>query len=152
MYRVLMACSEEVFAAVSPIVLRSADRGLLPLAVVIGVGLVLLGIGVVAWWHSQWDSTTDSPTDDPKSAIEPPRSERPVLTDEERIIHLLRSNGGRMRQTRIVEETDWSKAKVSMRLSEMEADGTISKLRVGRENIVSLPGAEPTPHSSMARE
>ncbi|MFC7007451.1 helix-turn-helix transcriptional regulator [Halalkalicoccus salilacus] len=50
---------------------------------------------------------------------------------------------GRMRQTRIVERTDWSKSKVSMLLSEMEADGALHKLRVGRENIISLPGAEP---------
>jgi uncharacterized membrane protein len=48
-----------------------------------------------------------------------------------------------MRQVAIVEETDWSKSKVSMLLSEMEAEGRISKLRIGRENIVSLDGQEP---------
>ena len=48
-----------------------------------------------------------------------------------------------MKQVDIVEETDWSKSKVSMLLSDMEDDGEVSKLRVGRENIVSLTGHEP---------
>jgi predicted transcriptional regulator len=48
-----------------------------------------------------------------------------------------------MHQVDIVDETDWSKSKVSMLLWDMEDEGTISKLRVGRENIVSLAGHEP---------
>lgn len=65
------------------------------------------------------------------------------LSDEERVITLLEAQGGRMKQVDIVDRTDWSKSKVSMLLSEMESEGTISKLRVGRENIVSLAGHEP---------
>jgi uncharacterized membrane protein len=56
---------------------------------------------------------------------------------------MLEENGGRMKQVTIVEETDWSKSKVSMLLSDMADEGTISKLRVGRENIISLKGFEP---------
>ena len=56
---------------------------------------------------------------------------------------LLEENGGRMKQVNIVDETDWSKSKVSMLLSEMEDEGQISKLRVGRENIISKKGMEP---------
>jgi uncharacterized membrane protein len=48
-----------------------------------------------------------------------------------------------MRQVSIVEATDWSKSKVSMLLSEMESEERVSKLRIGRENIVSLNGYEP---------
>ena len=48
-----------------------------------------------------------------------------------------------MKQAKIVDETGWSKSKVSMLLSEMEDDGDISKLRMGRENIISLSGSEP---------
>lgn len=65
------------------------------------------------------------------------------LSDEERVTTLLESQGGRMKQVEIVERTDWSKSKVSMLLSDMESEGLISKLRVGRENIVSLAGHEP---------
>ncbi|MUV91132.1 helix-turn-helix domain-containing protein, partial [Halapricum sp. CBA1109] len=65
------------------------------------------------------------------------------LSDEERVMALLDEEGGRMKQSRIVEETDWSKSKVSMLLTDMEDDDDITKLRVGRENIISLPGNEP---------
>jgi hypothetical protein len=75
------------------------------------------------------------------SAVGVPDEE--LLSDEERVINLLEDNGGRMKQVDIVEATDWSKSKVSMLLSDMEGDGQISKLRVGRENIVSLTGHEP---------
>ncbi|MFC6798039.1 helix-turn-helix domain-containing protein [Haladaptatus sp. DYSN1] len=66
-----------------------------------------------------------------------------LLTDEDRVLKMLQDNGGRMRQVNIVDETGWSKSKVSMLLSDMEDDGLISKLRMGRENIVSLSGQEP---------
>ena len=66
-----------------------------------------------------------------------------LLSDEERVVDLLEDNGGRMKQVDIVEATDWSKSKVSMLLSDMEEAERISKLRVGRENIVSLTGHEP---------
>ncbi|MFC6725189.1 helix-turn-helix transcriptional regulator, partial [Halobium palmae] len=66
-----------------------------------------------------------------------------LLSDEDRVVSLLRDRGGRMKQVNIVDETGWSKSKVSMLLSEMEEDGRISKLRVGRENVISLKGHEP---------
>lgn len=47
-----------------------------------------------------------------------------------------------MRQVNIVEETGWSKSKVSMLLSEMEEKDLLSKLCIGRENVVALPGYE----------
>lgn len=66
-----------------------------------------------------------------------------LLSDEERVMRLLRENGGRMKQVDIVEETDWSNAKVSQLLSEMADQGAVDKLRIGRENLISLPGERP---------
>lgn len=66
-------------------------------------------------------------------------AEEPLLSDEERILRLLETNGGRMKQVAIVAETDWSDAKVSQLLSEMDERGQIDKLRLGRENLISLP-------------
>jgi uncharacterized membrane protein len=71
------------------------------------------------------------------------QSEQEEQSDPELIVEILEEHDGRMRQAAIVDETEWSKSKVSMVLSEMEDDGHISKLRVGRENIVSLTGNEP---------
>jgi hypothetical protein len=62
-----------------------------------------------------------------------------LLSDEERVERLLERNGGRMRQADIVAETGWSDAKVSQLLSEMADEGEVEKLRLGRENLISLP-------------
>ena len=65
------------------------------------------------------------------------------MTDQEKIRHLVRSNGGRMKQSAIVDSVDWSKAKVSRLLADLEDDGEITKLRLGRENLICLRGQEP---------
>ena len=75
-----------------------------------------------------------------------------MLSDEDRVRALLEDNGGRMKQVKIVDETEWSKSKVSMLLSDMEDEGDISKLRVGRENIISLAGQEPEAAGSPFEE
>ncbi|WP_424004601.1 helix-turn-helix transcriptional regulator [Haloarcula salina] len=90
--------------------------------------------------------TTDAPAaaeGDAEAETEPAVSDEELLTDSDRVINLLEDNGGRMKQVDIVDNTDWSKSKVSMLLSDMEEEGDISKLRVGRENIISLSGQEP---------
>lgn len=63
-----------------------------------------------------------------------------VLTDEERVIRLVESAGGRVKQKQINEETGWSSAKVSKLTSKLEDEGRIEKLRMGRENILELSG------------
>ena len=59
-----------------------------------------------------------------------------LLSPEEFVTGLLERNGGRMQQRDIVEKTDWSKAKVSRRLSTMEEDGVIERTRIGRGKVV----------------
>ncbi|MFW5917621.1 MAG: helix-turn-helix transcriptional regulator, partial [Halorubrum sp.] len=65
-----------------------------------------------------------------------------LLSDEERVERLLDDSGGRMRQADIVSETGWSDAKVSQLLSAMAEEGRVEKLRLGRENLISLPDDE----------
>ena len=62
-----------------------------------------------------------------------------LLSDEERVEYLLEESGGRMKQADIVKETGWSNAKVSQLLSSMADDDRVDKLRIGRENLISLP-------------
>lgn len=129
------------------------DGGLPSTALLIGALVVIIGlVGGIAYRRTGVDSTgTSETTTEPTSTEEPtdPGDTEPavpesaILSDEERVVKLLEENGGRMRQVNIVDETEWSKSKVSMVLSEMEEEGQVSKLRVGRENIVSLPGHEP---------
>ncbi|WP_238717346.1 helix-turn-helix transcriptional regulator [Natronorubrum halophilum] len=67
-----------------------------------------------------------------------------LLSDEERVLRMLTRNNGRMKQASIVTETGWSNAKVSQLLSQMDDDGDIEKLRIGRENLITLPEVDPT--------
>ncbi|SIR77064.1 Winged helix-turn-helix DNA-binding [Haladaptatus litoreus] len=66
-----------------------------------------------------------------------------VVTDEDQVISYLQKNGGRLPQGEIVEKTGWSKSKVSRLLSKMESNQQISKVNIGRKNIVILYGQEP---------
>jgi hypothetical protein len=78
------------------------------------------------------------------SDADPAVPDEEFMTDEDRVFAMLDANGGRMKQVDIVESSEWSKSKVSMLLTEMEEAGQISKLRVGRENIISRAGDEPS--------
>jgi len=131
-----------------------------------GMLLLLVGLMVVAVWQGGATSVVEQVSPGSQSSMSDSVEERPdtadpgggqsgttstvedeaevvELTDEEVILDILKDNDGRMKQARIVDETGWSKSKVSMLLSEMEDDGDITKLRMGRENIISLSGNEP---------
>jgi hypothetical protein len=130
-----------------------------------GVLAVAVLVGGVVVWRSRITGTNDKPPDtgaaaepepnpesepdserDPESSVTPPESAvsaAEMKSDADRVAELLDANGGRMQQGDIVDRTDWSKSKVSTLLSEMAEEGRVSKLRVGRENIVSLDGHEP---------
>ncbi|MCU4719224.1 DUF7343 domain-containing protein [Halapricum hydrolyticum] len=115
----------------------------LPIGAVV---LVVTGGAGGIWYLLQRSSGPPTEPAKPDTSAETesaPLEPEAVLSDADRVEALLEDRGGRMRQSEIVEETDWSKSKVSMLLSDMEDDGEITKLRVGRENIVSLPGHEP---------
>ncbi|MFC7214442.1 helix-turn-helix transcriptional regulator [Saliphagus sp. GCM10025334] len=72
-----------------------------------------------------------------------PESDDPLLTDQEQIQQLISQSGGRMRQSDLVEETKWSSSSVSRKLSSMEEEGLITRVQVGRGNLVFLAGYEP---------
>jgi hypothetical protein len=83
----------------------------------------------------------------PASATEPPDDpfagiDETLLSDAERVERVLEVSGGRMRQSQIVEATGWSNAKVSQVCSDMADEGRIEKLRIGRENLITLPDVD----------
>ena len=95
--------------------------------------------------HSSVVTSTATPTGDAVADQSSLGSlvDEDMLTDDERIRSLLIQYGGRMKQADITTETPWSKSTVSRKLKTMEADGTITRMQVGRENLVFLDGAEP---------
>jgi len=96
------------------------------------------------------DSTTGADSAGPveehaeETASVPPA----FLSNTERVLALLRDNDGQMRQSAIVDATDWSKSKVSRVLSEMDEEGQVVKVDIGRSNLIVHPenlpdGAKP---------
>ena len=95
------------------------------------------------------DPVAATPTEEPVEP-DPPEEDLSLLADDERVERLLERNGGRMRQAAIVEETNWSDAKVSQLLSSMADEDRVSKLRIGRENLITLPGVDATGNDDQA--
>jgi len=96
--------------------------------------MVLQTLGISR--HREPDRS-DADSGPPAQTLEPP------VRDEKRVTQLLSTHDGRLKQSQIVEATGWSKSKVSRLLSSMEDDGEITRIRLGRENLVCLRGHEP---------
>ena len=64
-----------------------------------------------------------------------------LLSDGERVVRLLEKEDGRMRQSAVADRLDWSASKTSRTVSSLAEDGEVEKLRIGRENVVSLANA-----------
>ncbi|WP_266081767.1 DUF7504 family protein [Haladaptatus caseinilyticus] len=96
--------------------------------------------------HQEIDSEVDASDDPventPQSTVDNLVDED-MLTDEERIRSLLIHYGGRMKQADITAETSWSKSTVSRKLSKMEENEEITRVQMGRGNLVFLNGSEP---------
>jgi uncharacterized membrane protein len=147
------ALSEPVITALVPSTSEGATLGVVSapglvwdphLAAVAGlVALMMLGGALVA--RNQLAATSGL------GAESDPQRNDEFVTDRERVCELIRENGGRMKQSRIVDSVDWSKAKVSRLLAELEEEEEVTKLRLGRENLVCLPGHEPTASKSPER-
>lgn len=121
----------------SAILAGTADGGLSWM--VIGIVVLVVG-GVLAYL---WVNRSAEVSTFTRGGDEVSLTGAELVEDEERVLSLLEEHDGQMRQSAIVEETGWSKSKVSMILSEMTDDETVSKLQLGRENLISLPGHEP---------
>ncbi|WP_115891534.1 helix-turn-helix transcriptional regulator [Haloferax sp. Atlit-48N] len=81
-------------------------------------------------------AANNSPADGSPAAEE-------LLDDETRVLRLLDDNGGQLRQSKVVEGTEWSKSKVSRVLSRMADEGTVAKINLGRENLIARPESVP---------
>ena len=84
------------------------------------------------------DDTADGETDTASGAADDPSEE--LLSNEERVLRLLDRNGGRMKQQGIVEELDWTEAKTSKVVTGLREEDRVEVYRIGRENVVALPG------------
>jgi hypothetical protein len=105
--------------------------------------VALAGVGVAGWRYRD-QMAGESATDDTAagSADDGPDPEPPqeLLSDEERVIRLLEDNGGRMKQQDVVTTLEWSETKTSQVVNDLQEAEKIEVYRIGRENVLSLPG------------
>jgi len=112
-------------------------------AVSVGVFGLLLVAGRLMMLLQTLGLARDPPREELDDSPGPSQTLEPPIRDEQRVTQLLSTHDGRLKQSQIVEATDWSKSKVSRLLSSMEDDGEITRIRLGRENLVCLRGHEP---------
>lgn len=65
-----------------------------------------------------------------------------LLSNEERVLRLLETHGGRIKQQQVVKELDWTEAKTSQVVSDLREEDKIETFRIGRENVLTLPGED----------
>ncbi len=98
----------------------------------VSVGLAAV-FGLLVWRRTRSEETppaADTDDSDVESAA--------LLSDEERLLQVLESAGGRMRQSAVADRLDWSASKTSRTVSSLAEDEAVEKLRIGRENVVTL--------------
>ncbi len=61
-----------------------------------------------------------------------------IESDEDKIVKLLQVSGGGLRQSAIVNQLKFSKAKTSQLLATLESKGVVSRYKKGRDKIVTL--------------
>ena len=114
------------------------DRPVVP--AVLGIGTaVLVGAGAL-YVHRRRETGAGDETTGDTGATDDTAMPHNLTTDEDRVRAALADAGGRMRQSDLAEQLDWSPSKTSRVLSEMADEGQIEKLRIGRENVIDLVG------------
>jgi uncharacterized membrane protein len=101
--------------------------------IVLTIGAAASGVGVFAFLYHRSSRK--------KKEDELPRVSLTLLeaeTDEDKILNLLQTKGGYLRQSMVAEELGFSKSKASEILSSMERKGLIKRHKKGREKIVIL--------------
>lgn len=62
----------------------------------------------------------------------------PIESEDEKVLRLIRTSGGTMRQSEVTERLGFSKAKTSQLLSALEIRGSLVRYKKGRDKIVVL--------------
>ncbi|RDZ39126.1 hypothetical protein C5B89_11365 [Haloferax sp. Atlit-47N] len=94
---------------------------------------------------SEQAGDADAAADDPDAVADEsgddgePSPPPELLSNEERVLRLIESRGGRIKQQEVAGALDWTDAKTSKVVRGMRDEGTIEGFRLGRENVLRLP-------------
>jgi hypothetical protein len=92
------------------------------------------------------DDRAESESDDS------PPVDSDLLSNEEQVLRLVESEGGRMKQKQVAEELEWTAAKTSQVVTGLRDEGDLDGFRLGRENVLSLPDYDPEEDATGADE
>ncbi|MCW4003483.1 MAG: hypothetical protein NWE95_06190 [Candidatus Bathyarchaeota archaeon] len=104
-----------------------SQYGLIVVALAVGVTVSLLGFFAVKRRRNKGENASTTVMD-----------ASPIESEEDKILKVLKSSGGSMRQSEITERCRFSKAKTSQLLSALENSGVITRYKKGRDKIVTL--------------
>ncbi|HEX7482049.1 MAG TPA: MarR family transcriptional regulator, partial [Candidatus Bathyarchaeia archaeon] len=93
---------------------------------VIAIGVSLSLIGFFMFKKRKRNATSDVP------------AEFPIMSEEDKVLKILKSFGGSVRQSEITNQSRFSKAKTSQLLAALEKKGSITRYKSGRDKIVTL--------------
>jgi uncharacterized membrane protein len=126
-----------------PAALPTSDDGLL-VGVLVAVPLAgVLTVGLFGVRRLRGGEAASEAADEEGQSDGEPKPPADLLSNEERVLRMLEERGGRMKQGVIVEELDWSATKTSEVVADLREDEKIESYRLGRENVLALPGSGP---------
>lgn len=115
-----------------------------PLTATVVLAALLVAAAAVRPSTAPADEGDDAgPSAEPAPADPATGAAPPDPPDEEVVRDLLEANGGRLPQADLVRRTEWSKSKVSRLLARMDDAGEVTKIDIGRGNVIAIPGEEP---------
>lgn len=97
---------------------------------------VLVALAVTGTWMYRRKPSETGPGSPSTVEAEPPEE---LLSNEERVLRLLREQGGRMKQQQVVESLGWTDAKTSQVVGSLRDSGDVEGFRLGRENVLRIP-------------
>ena len=129
---------------------ESGDGGSFPAsvlsAVVLAVALLAAVGAFIAYRRRDGDESAESAdtgaddgADGGAAATQP---DPELLSNEEQVLQLVESEGGRMKQQAVAEQLGWTDAKTSQVTKKLRERGDLEGFRLGRENVLSLPEAD----------
>lgn len=108
--------------------------GGIPMWAVILAGVLAL-VGVAGWYRRSHQPLSSTETADATA-----QGPDELLSNEERVIRLVEENGGRMKQQEVAKTLGWTDAKTSKVVRTLRDDGRLEGFRLGRENVLRIPG------------
>ncbi len=107
-----------------------------PILPAVGVAGLLLAV-VLGWYGRSRRRGVETQMRDEETLAVPSDE---LLSNRECVLQLLEDRGGRMKQQELIEAMEWSRTKTSNVVNEMHEAEQIEVFRLGRENVLALPG------------